>query len=45
MTFGTLDITNSSLDTVIFDPNEILGILDLRSMGYYKKTRHVTKRN
>ena len=31
-----LDITNSSLDTVIFDPKEILGISDLRSLGYYK---------
>ena len=31
-----LDITNSGLETVIFDPKEMLGILDLRSMGYYK---------
>ena len=38
---ATLDITNSSLDTVIFEPKEMLGILDLRSMGYYKnKARH-----
>ena len=27
---------NSGLETVIFDPKEMLGILDLRSMGYYK---------
>ena len=27
---ATLDATNSSLDTVIFDPKEILAILDLR---------------
>ena len=33
---ATLDITNSSLDTVIFDPKEMLGILDFRSLGYYK---------
>ena len=31
---ATLDITNSSLDTVIFDLKELLGILDLRSLGY-----------
>ena len=31
-----LDITNNSLETVIFDPKEMLGILDLRSMGYYE---------
>ena len=27
---------NSGLETVIFDPSEMLGILDLRSKGYYK---------
>ena len=31
-----LDITNNGLDTIIFDPKEVLGILDLRSLGYYK---------
>ena len=31
-----LDITNSGLETVISDPKEMLGILDLRSLGYYK---------
>ena len=33
---GTLDVTKSSLETVIFDPKEMLGILDLRLMGCYK---------
>ena len=33
---ATLDVTNSSYDMVIFDPKEILGILDLRLIGYYK---------
>ena len=33
---ATLDITNSILDTIIFYPKEMLGILDLRSLGYYK---------
>ena len=32
---ATLNITNSSLEKVIFDPEEMLGILNLRSMGYY----------
>ena len=27
---------NNTQETVIFDPNQILGILDLRSLGYYK---------
>ena len=31
-----LDITNSGLDTIILDPKEVLGILDLRSLGYHK---------
>ena len=33
---ATLDVTLSSLEAVIFDPREILGILDFRSVGYYK---------
>ena len=32
----TLGVTNSSLETVIFDHKELLGITDLRSIGYYK---------
>ena len=30
-----LDIGNNGLDTIILKPEEILGILDLRSTGYY----------
>ena len=30
-----LDITNNGLDTNIFDPKEMLGIIDVRSLGYY----------
>ena len=33
---ATLDVTNSSLETVIFYPKEMLGILDLRLIGYNK---------
>ena len=32
---ANLDVMNSSLETVIFNPKEMLGILDLRSMVYY----------
>ena len=31
-----LHVTNNHLETVIFDLKEMLGILDLRLMGYYK---------
>ena len=31
-----LDVKNSGLEKVIFDPKEMLGILDPRLMGYYK---------
>ena len=31
-----LDVTNNGLDTSIFGLEEVLGILDLRSLGYYK---------
>ena len=32
----TLNITNNGLDTIIFQPEEVLEILDLRSLAYYK---------
>ena len=31
-----LDITNKGTDTMIFKPEEMIGIIDLRSLGYYK---------
>ena len=31
-----LDVINHGVETVVFDPKDMLGILDLRSMGYYK---------
>ena len=33
---ASLDVTNNTQETVIFNPNQMLGILDLRSLGYYK---------
>ena len=32
----SLDITNNTQEAFTFDPKEMLGILDLRSLGYYK---------
>ena len=31
-----LDIVNNGPDTIIFKPGEMLGIFDLKSLGYYK---------
>ena len=42
---STLDITTTGLDTIIFDPEEMLGILDLRSLGYYKITQGILQQN
>ena len=42
---ATLDVTNRSLETVIFDPKEMLGILDLRSIGYYKIKQGILQQN
>ena len=36
MNCESLDITNNAQETVILDSNQMLGILDLRSLGYYK---------
>ena len=33
------------LERVIFDPKEMLGILDLRSMGYYKIKQGILQQN
>ena len=36
-----LDIVNNGTETIIFKPEEMLGIVDLRSFGYYRiKQRH-----
>ena len=40
-----LDIMNSGLETVIFDPKEMLGILDLRSVSYYKSKQDILHQN
>ena len=33
---ASLDVTNNTQETVMFEPKQVLGILDLRSLGYYK---------
>ena len=38
-------VTNSTHETVMFDPKELLGIVDLRSLGYYKIKQGVLQQN
>ena len=40
-----LDVVNSSPEILILDPNEALGILDLRSLGYYKIKQGILPKN
>ena len=42
---ASLDVTNNIQETAIFDPNQVLGILDLRSLGYYKIKQGVLQQN
>ena len=42
---ASLDVTNNTQETVIFNPNQVLGILDLRSLGYYKIKQEVLQQN
>ena len=41
----TLDVTNNTPETVIFDPREMIGILDLRLLGYYKIRQGLLQQN
>ena len=40
-----LKVTNSTHDTVTFNPMDMLGIVDLRSLGYYKIKQGVLQQN
>ena len=42
---ATLDITNNGPDNIIFKPEEMLGILDSRSLGYYKIKQGILQQN
>ena len=40
-----LYIANNGLDTIILKPEEMLGISDLRSLGYYKIKHGILQQN
>ena len=40
-----LDVMNTGLETVIFNPKELIGVLDLRLMGYYKIKQGILQQN
>ena len=42
---ATLKVTNSTHDTVTFNSADMLGIIDLRSLGYYKIKQGVLQQN
>ena len=42
---ATLDTVNNGTDTIIFKPEEMLGIVDLRSLGYYKIKQGILQQN
>ena len=42
---ASLDVTKNMQETVIFEPEQMLGILDLRSLGYYKSKQGVLQHN
>ena len=42
---AVLDIVNKGKDTMIFRPEEMMGIIDLRSLGYYKIKQGILQQN
>ena len=42
---ATFNIANNGPDTIIFKPEEMLGIFDLRSLGYYKIKQGILQQN
>ena len=43
---AVLDVVNNGTETVIFKPEEMLGIaVDLRSLGYYKIKQGILQQN
>ena len=42
---ATLDIVNNCPDTIIFKLKEMLGMVDLRSLGYYKIKHGILQQN
>ena len=41
----TLNVTNNTQETVTFNPKEMIGVLDLRSLGYYKIKQGLLQQN
>ena len=42
---AVLDIINNGKDTMIFKPGEMIGIIDLRSLWYYKIKQGILQQN
>ena len=42
---AVLDMINKGKNTMIFKPEEMLGIIDLRSLGYYKIKQEILQQN
>ena len=42
---AVLDIVNKGKDTMIFKPEKVIGIIDLRSLGYYKIKQGILQQN
>ena len=40
-----LDILNNGTETIIFKPEEMIGIVDLKSLGYYKIKQGILQQN
>ena len=40
-----LDIVNNGTETIIFKPDEMIGIVDLRLLGYYKIKQGILQQN
>ena len=40
-----LDIVNKGKETMIFKPEEMVGVIDLRSLGYYKIKQGILQQN
>ena len=42
---AVLDIKNAGKDTMILRPKEMIGIVDIRSLGYYKMKQGILQQN
>ena len=42
---AVLDIVNKGKETMIFKPEEMIGIIDLRLLGYYKIKQGILQQN